>query len=237
MKPLIAIVSCHRFKARADAQRATWVNGIKGIDYKFFLGGGDREPLEDEVFLDVPDDYIGLSWKTRAIMKWAVDNGYDSVFKCDDDTFVFSERLLNALPTTLYEGRVNHTNTQWTPRGWCSGFAYWLSGEALKIIANAPEPIHKAEDVWVGMILSQHNISPRIQPGFIVLSMMDYQYWYQYRDQVIATCEFKEGEMFKISQVMRNIPPHKDPDTRLGLMSSRNGIRIARFGEVLRRRR
>lgn len=235
-KPLIAIVNCHRFKGRADSQRATWVKKIQGIDYKFFLGNGNREPEEDEVFLDVPDDYNSLPLKTQAIMQWALDRGYDAVFKCDDDTYVFPDKLKIILPTTPYEGRINGSNIQLAPKGWCSGFAYWLAGEAISIVANAGKPTHHAEDLWVGMVLSKHNIAPKIQSNFRVMSMLSQSQWHPMKNQIIAACEFRDSQMLLFDQEMMNPKPspmkHRGP-----MMNHRLGKRVAVFGEVLKRRR
>lgn len=235
-KPLIAICTCHRFRGRADAQRATWVKKIKDIDYKFFLGGSNGIPGIDEVFLDVPDDYDSLPLKTQAIMKWALDHGYDAVFKCDDDTYVFPDRLLTILPTTAYEGRINGSNVQLAPKGWCSGFAYWLAGEAISIIANAGKPTHRAEDLWVGMILNAKGIHPKTQSHFKVLSTLSSTQWYSMKNQIIAACEFREGQMIQFEQAI-NDPQSMHIKHRGPMMNSRIGKRVAVFGEVLRRRR
>lgn len=236
-KVLIAVITCNQYKGRADAQRSTWIKDISGIDYKFFLGRGNTEPpREDEIFLDVPDDYDGLPWKVQAVMKWAVEQGYDAVFKCDDDTFVFPEKLLTHYLNTPYEGRINTSNRNLAPNGWCSGFAYWLSGTALEIIANSPPPTNKAEDLWVGITLNQHGITPTIQKGFLVLSMMAPHVWRQHKDSVVAACEFRDWHMVEIDKVMK--APLQDSlvvPTPNGY--NNRGIRVVRFGDVLRRRR
>ena len=59
-KTLIAVAGCHQNKARADAQRQTWVKDVDAAaDVKFFLGRpgqlATREPRRDEVWLDCPD--------------------------------------------------------------------------------------------------------------------------------------------------------------------------------------
>ena len=50
---------------RLQAVRATWWPDIPpNVDGRFFFGrGADREPLPDEVFLDVPDNYECLPHK------------------------------------------------------------------------------------------------------------------------------------------------------------------------------
>lgn len=207
MKPLIAIVTCHKFESRANAQRATWLQTC-GYDYKFFLGKSDREPLPDEVFLDVPDDYNSLPFKVRAICKWAVEHGYDVLLKVDDDAYVFTERLI--VPIALYAGRLNNSQPNKCPNGWCSGFTYWLTDYALEVIAKGPEPEETAEDLWVGIVLSNHGVKPVASPGFIVLSILPKEVWGHYEKQVVATCEFAGPAMLEFHDLFTN--PLRKPE-------------------------
>lgn len=219
MKPLIAIITCHKFKGRADAQRKTWIPLMEGlsenkrIDIKFFLGrGANREPLPDEVFLDVPDDYDSLPYKVRAAMRWAVKHEYDIVLKCDDDVYIFPERLAGSFPNTPYEGRLNNSQHKVAPYGWCSGFAYWLGGNALTIIAqHKGEPESKYEDLWVGMTLSKHQIKCKIQHNFLVLSYIPKPQWKDYKNHVIAAL-CSEGDLAEMHNIFRNnAQPTPDP--------------------------
>jgi hypothetical protein len=158
-KVLLAVVTCGdpKFKERADVQREVWVPKVVGADVRFFLAKQDREPLPDEVFLDVPDDYKSLPTKVRAMQQWAVANGYQKVCKLDDDTLVMPERMLASIPEQDYAGYLNGT----PPKPWCSGFCYWLSEKAMKIVAEAPIPPEEwAEDRWVGGVLHGHGIKP-----------------------------------------------------------------------------
>jgi hypothetical protein len=155
-KILLAVVTCEKFKERADAQRASWVPRIQGADVRFFLAKQEREPLPDEVFLDCPDDYKSLPAKVKAMYQWAIANGYQKVCKLDDDTFVAS-RMMSTVPPQDYAGFLNAT----PPKPWCSGFCYWLSERAMKIVADAPIPPDEwAEDRWVGGVLHGHGITP-----------------------------------------------------------------------------
>jgi Galactosyltransferase len=156
-KILIAVVTCEKFKARANAQRTSWVPRIQGADVRFFLARQPREPLPDEVFLDVSDDYKSLPAKVKAMFQWAVANGYNRTMKLDDDTFVAANRIISAVPLTPYTGFLNAT----PPRPWCSGFAYWVDEHCMRILSEAPIPPDEwAEDRWVGGVLHTHGIMP-----------------------------------------------------------------------------
>lgn len=86
---------------QTQACRDTWVKDFKpfkNVDVRFFYGkpsdGFPRQPLSDEVFLDVPDGYGSLIEKSVAVCKYAVEHDYEYVYKCDTDTWVFAEKLL-----------------------------------------------------------------------------------------------------------------------------------------------
>jgi hypothetical protein len=166
MKLLIAVVTCDRFKDRADAQRATWVPLVSGADVRFFLARQTREPLPDEVFLDsCPDDYNSLPLKVKLTFQWALANGYTNAMKCDDDTYI-NPNLVISMPTQDYVGFLNAT----PPKPWCSGFCYHLSERAMRIVAEAEIPKDEwAEDRWVGGILADHGIHPFWDKRFILL--------------------------------------------------------------------
>src|SRR5689334_16973857 len=94
MRVLIAIMTCEALRHRADVQRRTWVRDVVGADVKFFLARNGHNPLPDEVHLDVPDDYLSLRPKVQAMCNWALAQGYDFIFKTDDDTLVIPRKLL-----------------------------------------------------------------------------------------------------------------------------------------------
>lgn len=166
MRLLIAIVTCERFKARADTQRQVWVPAVHGADVRFFLAKQAREPRPDEVFLDCPDDYHSLPLKVKMMFTWALANGYTKTLKLDDDTYVHPDRLLASVPPQDYAGFLNAT----PPKPWCSGFAYWLSETAMRLVASAPIPADEwAEDRWVGSVLHAHGIRPHYDPRYALL--------------------------------------------------------------------
>lgn len=207
MKILIAIETCHAFRERTVAQRDTWVKDVRGADVRFFVGRGVPEavPLPDEVFLDVDDGYAGLPAKTQGICKWALGHGYDFVFKCDDDTYVQPERLLDSdFRFADYIGRLRGASGRW-PAPYCSGFAYWLSTKAMKVVATAALTDDQAEDRWVANTLLSAGISPeadyRYQVVFSERNSRSGTEAPRQGNQVIAACEFEPDHMRAIHQL------------------------------------
>jgi hypothetical protein len=183
-KVLIAIPACHKYdytndpakltrdtSGRIEAQRDTWLKDIKAfssyVDYRIFYGrGAGRASESDEIFLDVDDDYMHLPQKMRGIYQWALEHGYDYIFKCDDDTFVYVDRLMaSGFEQWDYTGFCFHRTGNYVS----GGPGYWLSKKAMQIIVNA-SPEHWAEDLCTGRELMRNGIKPhrdaRYLPGF-----------------------------------------------------------------------
>jgi hypothetical protein len=165
---LIAILTCHKNRHRADAQRRTWIQDIHGADYRFFLGRGDGSPQSDEVWLDCEDDYWNLPDKTKKMCSWALAHRYDFIFKCDDDVLVFPDRLLKSgFEKYDYSGWLSRTFLREDakayydkPRPCAGGFSYWLSAKAARIVSLEEWHVSLdfAEDRFVGNTLAQHGI-------------------------------------------------------------------------------
>jgi hypothetical protein len=150
---------------RIQAVRDTWFKDIEPfahhVEAKFFYGAGSAIDSPDSVVLPVPDDYEHLPHKTQAICRWALQNGFDYVFKCDDDTAVYVQRLvLESLmhPCMDYAGFL-HNET-------CTGGpGYFLSKRAMRAVAQAGTPDIWAEDVWVSTIMGRAGIAALMLPG------------------------------------------------------------------------
>lgn len=172
MRRLIAVVTCHKYRARADMVRRTWAAevGPEQADVRYFLGeGGFDGPLwPEEVRLKVPDDYEHLRHKVQAVMAWAVKQGYDHVFKTDDDVLVLPQRLFEQFVQWDYSGRVRGPSQEnIAPRiygqaeaPFCSGFGYWVSARSAGVAAASPDNGDWAEDRFVGQALARAGIRP-----------------------------------------------------------------------------
>ena len=151
MRPLIAVITCHKNESAVQAQRDTWAKQARGIDIRFFYGiGAKRSPLPDEVFLNVLDNYSSLPHKVQHAVQWALSHGYNGVFKCDDDAYVVPERL-SALTMREYAG-------SYRAAGYMHGGAgYWLGSTSLQYVARAVvEGV--SEDGWVAKVLFAHKV-------------------------------------------------------------------------------
>jgi hypothetical protein len=165
MRILIAIKACRKsrdFALRAK-QRSSWVP-FSTVDVKWFVGRGD--PVADDVVsLDCLDTYEGLIEKTRAIVKYALDNDYEYAFLTDTDTFVCVDKLLAS-------GFEQHDYI-----GWCrgrtyaqGGSGYWLSRKAMEVLTadTTPTPETIWEDLHVGTVLERHGILPHHDARYLV---------------------------------------------------------------------
>lgn len=154
MRNLVAVVTCQARTFQADAIRRTWA---RGADDTLFFVGGELPYRRDQVLLPVDDSYAGLPEKVRALMGWALSNGYDSVLKVDDDVYLSLDRARVALPTWGqydYAGNFRMQNGRY-PACYASGFAYWLGRRAMEIVAGAELTDDTMEDRWVGNTLAQ----------------------------------------------------------------------------------
>ena len=164
--------------ARVEGIRASWLKDVD-VDYKIFYGRPPkrykevargnivgleldksfRDPREDEVFLDVNDGYYYSAEKIRAIIRYALDKGYDRIVKVDDDVYVYWGRLMANAPEDAWVGGGSPNAI--------AGPCYWLSKSSLQIL-NANSAPHWAEDAWVGTVLLNNNVTPRFDSRYYI---------------------------------------------------------------------
>ncbi len=176
-KFLLAIFSAHEYKYeiagcrdwfsrpivnRIEGLRNSWLRDVTG-DYRIFKGFAQgRTPQADEVFLPVLDDYHHSVEKIKGVIKYALDNSYDSLCKVDDDTWVYYDRLMANIPTGAdYVGSGRGWDIESSkrfPTIFSPGFTYWLSKRAMEEVLKAPQGVW-AEDRYVGESLKRAGIS------------------------------------------------------------------------------
>ena len=86
MKEAIAVITCPKFEARAKACREAWADAST-VPVYFLTGEYLGCPETDEIYSLLPR-------KTAAMTRWALDMGFERVFKCDDDVMVVPQNIL-----------------------------------------------------------------------------------------------------------------------------------------------
>lgn len=231
-KILIAIKCCHAQQDFAEASRKTWIQNVRGMDYKVFYGQGQHELKSDEVQLDVPDGYEDLCIKIHEMIRWAYEQGYEYLFQVDDDTYVHPDRLLVSdfrnhdfvggesfgideyRRIFRYQGGVN-----------ASGPGFWLSRKAMEIVLGFPRPGHAHPDEpWLGWVLRTKGTKVRIDArlgcyGNLPLDGGSYEFVncsLPEEKQIIAEWEYNPKQMVEIHQqwmaAKRRLPQTKIVD-------------------------
>jgi len=171
-KVLIAVITCHKYRERADACRKTWVTKVgKRADVRFFIGRRPEDapkldPLPDEIQLDCPDSYEYLPLKVWLMFRWATTHNYKLVFKTDDDSYIQPDELLRTLPKEHYVGHANSNgHGEVFATGWWSGLGYWVTRRAMGMVLRHEPPVGESEDRWVGTVLTGYGIHPTNDDG------------------------------------------------------------------------
>jgi hypothetical protein len=108
-------------------------------------------PRVDEIVLPVPDDYLHLPVKTREVLRWADERGYDFVYKCDTDTYVALDRLLKSgFEKYDFSGGPSGENV-------AGGGGWWASRKAIGFVIYRKIDSW-AEDCWLSGVLRSQGI-------------------------------------------------------------------------------
>jgi hypothetical protein len=179
VKVIVGILTCGQTTARRQACNATWVRRLKAspnVRVVFLVGANNVEAKLEADILNLPckDDYDSLVYKTKEFCRWALTQDFDYLFKCDDDTFVVADRFLKYDPCGRDYIGIDPSD-QANPRFASGGAGYWLSRDAVEIVArmNVEQVISEtalngwAEDYSVYWVLKEkfalHN-DLRFQP-------------------------------------------------------------------------
>ena len=119
----------------------------------------------DEVFLNAPDEYEATCFKTKGLLRWALDHGYSHVFKTDIDTLVNPVNLMNSgFEQHDFVGRLSEASA---PPFASGGAGYWLSAKAMYTVLEQPAELNFPgqgghEDVFVtGIVWGKNHIPLR----------------------------------------------------------------------------
>jgi hypothetical protein len=163
MKILIAITTCEQYRRDGtnDAVRDTW---LKSLDRDkanaiFFTGDDSWDTLSHaEVRLDVPDDYEAVTNKTIESVRWALNRGYEFIFRTYPDVYIRPERLIDALmPDKAYVG-YPMMGANGVPYA-SGGAGYWLRAAEAAYLLDTMVPYDWAEDRWVGNVMHEHHVT------------------------------------------------------------------------------
>jgi hypothetical protein len=174
--PIILIVSCEAYRTDGTnkAVRETWLKDLDGrIEHRFVLGRDCKDPLPDELVLDVDDGYRALPHKTQAARRWATANGYGYSFHCGSDTYVIASRF----PAENYEAHDYLGYVMDDGHRLCKdrlvdfaqgGGGWWMSPRAAEIVENAPIPewVKFADDVFIGDALYKAGVQFSHDEGY-----------------------------------------------------------------------
>jgi hypothetical protein len=190
-KILIAFLTAHH-SSRAPhvaAQRERMTGST--VDYKFIYGAASgqqeaipmRGPLPDELFFDCDDTKAYMVLKNKAIFQWALEHGYDYVFRACDDSIVYPERILqnfDLLAKHDYAGTMcGYGKMAGTKAGegifvlryldyMHGGVGIWLSTKAMKMLLM---------DNWKGPYSSPYSNSVELTPGYHFPGAWGTCYW------------------------------------------------------------
>lgn len=140
---------------RCLAVAETWWRDLANqhnVDGKFFTG---KE-------LGCDDSFVSLPEKNRRICQYALDNGYDRLFRCDDDTWCDVALMVRLA--------LEHEDKDYAGSD-CGGFAIggagiWLSRRAMQIVADGTWDAGEwRDDAFIGAALKAHGIPMFDMPG------------------------------------------------------------------------
>lgn len=175
-KVLIGFITAHHSSRTPHVvdQRERMANSP--IDYKFVYGAASsqkqavlpRSPLPDELFFECDDTKEYMVLKDKALFQWALDNGYEYVFRACDDTIVYPERLVQHLDylkkhdyagTMCGYGAMAGTGDIFTLRYldyMHGGVGVWLSRKSMEMLIA---------DAWKGPYSSPYSNNIELTPG------------------------------------------------------------------------
>lgn len=170
MKILTTILTCPSSQERADACLTTWLKDVNSPHEYCFYGSKTQSERMDKTWNCEPyegEARFRLPQKTYKMLVKSLNYDWDFLFKCDDDTFVAFDRLINLLKNydlndALYIGRkiVN-------PFAYAQGGAgYVLTRSAVKMCIDSLKYFYddqsknqNAEDYSVGLALKEQGIN------------------------------------------------------------------------------
>lgn len=180
---------------RVESVLDTWFQDFynhTNVEAKIFYGDKGSDTAQ-EVFLDCPNDHMTLSYKIKAMCQWAVDHDFQWLAKPDDDTFVYTDRLIRQFLDQVAD-RCDYAGSD--EGGFAmGGRLYWLSRKAMELVAAAdpaqytyyatdlgeklrkalpPDLVEWRDDAFVGAVMKQNGIKLKDLMGLVTMGHAEY---------------------------------------------------------------
>ena len=170
MKILTAILTCSGTQKRADACIDTWIKDIKSPHEYYFYGSKTQSKKMNRTWNCESDEGEArdrLPEKTYRMLVESLNHDWDFLFKCDDDTFVVFDGLIDLLK------KYHPDDDLYIGMGIVNPFAYAQGGagyaltrgavkkciKSLKHLCNDESKNKYAEDYSVGLALKEQGIN------------------------------------------------------------------------------
>jgi hypothetical protein len=165
---VIGVFTCEMYADRRQACEQTWIADFADDPDVLiaFLRGDEslEEPYQwdgSTLWCRCGDDYLNLAFKTRAFTRWATENiEFDYLFRCDDDTYVYRDRLISYDP----QGE-DYIGTPVRREFASGGAGYLVSPRAAELIAEGDFDA-RSEDRQVGELLFANGIDLTVDRKF-----------------------------------------------------------------------
>jgi len=169
MKILTTILSYSNTQDQANSCLSAWIKDIQPPHEYYFYGDEQQSNIMDKTWNCTPDDGEcrgRLPEKTYKMLKMSLDYDWDFLFKCDDDTYVNFDKLIEFL-------KDYNANLDWyigkqivNPFSYAQGGAgYILTRTAVKKCLQSLKHFYKnqlknksAEDYSIGLALRNQKI-------------------------------------------------------------------------------
>lgn len=169
IRVLVGICSHYSGEERRQIIRDTWLKDEyprQEIVCRFFVGGTDmpRDDRGDIVVLGSNDSYACLPSKCCDFYRWGDENfDFDYIFKCDDDTFLAIDRLLDILDDEydLVGDESTKKPGRMAPSG---GAGYFLSRPLVKALLKSEVPSEGYEDLIFGNLARSLGFKCKSEP-------------------------------------------------------------------------
>jgi len=154
---LVGVCSCRRHARQRAGVRESWAQHVpERVRVAFFVGDGPEGCEPDVWQLACPDTYEALPSKIQAFVRRALlEPDWEFLFKCDDDTYVVTDRLIQLPSLGEFVGSADTA-----PGGFASGGGgYLMSRRCARLVAEAETPVPGCEDVWVSRTLREQGVT------------------------------------------------------------------------------